>query len=234
MKLTFDHAEVEAPNISTFYFRPERSFSYVAGQYAELTLKHKNADNRGESRRFTLSSSPTDELVSITNKFSDKDGSSFKRALSELKPGDTLLMSEPMGDFVLPKDRTKPLIFVAGGIGITPFRSMIAWLLAEGEKRPIELFYGVRSEAEILSRPMFENAMDKMTILISNPSSAWTGERGYLTAKHIVESNMMGSDSLIYLSGPEAMVTGIQKELIALGVQRQQLVVDLFIGYDTA
>jgi len=87
----------------TFYFRPEQPLSYTAGQFTELTIPHKRPDERGLKRWFTLSSSPTSELLSITTKFNNDKSSSFKKALFGLKPGAELTMAEPMGDFVLPK-----------------------------------------------------------------------------------------------------------------------------------
>ncbi|MET1033532.1 MAG: FAD-dependent oxidoreductase [Candidatus Saccharimonadales bacterium] len=233
-KLTFDHVEAEAPNISTFYFRPEKRFEYTAGQYVELTLKHANPDNRGETRRFTLSSSPTDELLSITNKFTDKDGSTFKDALGKLQSGDSLHISKPMGDFILPSQIQMPIIFVAGGIGITPYRSMVSWMRAMGERRPVDLFYGARNETELLSKTIFEGIIDEIAIMLSSPSADWKGDRGYLTAKHIISSKKMSPETRIYLSGPEGMVASIQKELISAGVPANQLVLDLFVGYDVA
>lgn len=228
MKIFFDHVDVEAPNIWTFYFRPEKTFNYVAGQYVELTLRHEGADNRGERRQFTLSSSPTDELLAVTNKFAPKDGSTYKRALANLKPGDELFVSKPRGSFALPEHPGTPVVFVAGGIGITPFRSMAAWVKATGEKRPIELFYGAKNEKEILFKEVFEDIVDKLTFVLSNPSASWKGERGYLAAERIMESNKIGPEGYVYLSGPEAMVTGIQEGLVARGVLPKQLVVDLW------
>src|ERR1700722_16878985 len=146
MQVFFDHSAPEADNIKTFYFRPEKPVHYTAGQFIELTIPHKNPDKRGIKHWFTLSSPPTDELLSITTKFAGDQSSSFKKALFKLKPGTELRMADPMGDFVLPKLIQTPLIFVAGGIGITPFHSMLSWLAATGEVRPIKLLYAVRVE----------------------------------------------------------------------------------------
>src|SRR5438128_2636442 len=139
MKVVFDHTqETIASSIKSFWFKPTRPVHYTAGQYIELKLPHDKPDNRGERRWFTLSSYPTEPLLSITTKFTDP-GSSFKRALLDMKQGQIINMSDPMGDFVLPKDDTIPLIFVAGGIGVTPVRSMIKWLSDKAEKRDIKL-----------------------------------------------------------------------------------------------
>src|SRR5882724_4223783 len=101
MKVTFDHSQDEAANIRTFFFRPEKPMHYTAGQYTQLHLPHVRPDDRGQKRWFTLSSSPTEELLTITTKFAGDKSSSFKKALSKLQPGTELTMAEAMGDFVL-------------------------------------------------------------------------------------------------------------------------------------
>src|SRR5690349_12906121 len=123
MNVIFDHAEDTADHIKTFWFKPEKPVKYTAGQFTEIYLPHDNADNRGQRRWFTVSSSPTDPMVSITTKFATEHGSTFKQTLAALKPGTPLKLADPMGDFVLPKDPSIPLIFVAGGIGVTPMHS---------------------------------------------------------------------------------------------------------------
>jgi len=223
--------EHEAANILTFYFRPQKPLRYTAGQYIQLTLPHDKIDEHGDKRWFTLSSSPTDKLVSITSKFTDKDGSSFKHALYKLKPGSKLTMSEPLGNFILPERKQTPLVFVAGGIGITPFHSMMSWLSAIGETRPIKLLYGVTNEAEIIFHSTIEHAPHPPKIIVSNPSPTWSGERGYLTAKHILTAHPPSDDTMIYISGPEAMAKSLIASLMLTDVKRGQLVLDFFPGY---
>lgn len=231
MKVTFDHAEDEAANITTFFFKPEKLFRYTAGQFTELHIPDAHHDNRGSKRWFTLSSSPTDELLSITTKFASQSGSTFKNRLRELQPGTVVDMAEAMGDFVLPKLIQTPLVFVAGGIGVTPFHSIFAWLAASGEERPINFIYAVASEDEIIFQSTFEKAGQHATIVVSNPSPAWGGERGRVTAEMITGLKAIGDDSLIYISGPEGMVETLQKDLRAAGVKKSQLVGDFFPGY---
>src|SRR5579864_7110707 len=143
MKATLVRTHKEAANISTYWWRTEKAVDYIAGQYIEMTLPHSQPDERGTKHWFTLSSSPTDApLVSNTTKFAEKS-STFKLALRRLKPGDSVTISEPMGDFVLPKDASIPLVFVAGGIGITPFHSIIKWLHDTKQSRNLTFIYSV-------------------------------------------------------------------------------------------
>lgn len=233
MKVTLSHAKAEAANIRTFYFKPERAVHYTAGQYTELQVPHKHPDDRGDKRWFTLSSSPTDDLLSITTKYAGDDkSSSYKKALFSLQPGVVLEAADPMGDFVLPKLIQTPLVFVAGGIGVTPFHSMLEWLSTTHEERPIKLLYGVRSEDEIVFQETFKKAGIEPTIVVSEPSDAWGGERGVLSAELITSLEKPSDDTLVYVSGPEPMVQALAKDLHAAGLAKNQIVTDEFPNYD--
>ena len=206
---------------------------YTAGQYTELHLPHKNPDDRGIKRWFTLSSSPDSEFLTITTKYAGDDkSSSFKKALFRLKPETELDMADPMGDFVLPKLIQTPLIFVAGGIGITPFHSILGWLANTGEQRPIKLLYGVRNEDEIIFQETFDKAGVQPTIVVGEPSAAWGGERGRITAELILGLEKPSEDTLVYVSGPEPMVQGLAKDLHKAGLDKRQIVSDEFPNYD--
>lgn len=233
MKVTFNHFQDEAQNIRTFYFKPEKSVHYTAGQYTELHIPHKNTDDRGDKRWFTLSSSPTDEFLTITTKYTgDGKSSSFKKTLFSLKPGTELDAADPMGDFVLPKIIQTPLIFVAGGIGVTPFHSIFEWLAATNEERPIKMLYGVRKEDEIVFQDTFNKAGIEPTIIVSEPSDAWGGERGRITAELVLGLEQPTDDTLVYVSGPEPMVQALAKDLHLAGLNKNQIVTDEFPNYD--
>lgn len=231
MKAIFDHSQDEAANIRTFFFKTEKPVHYTAGQYTELTLPHLHPDNRGIKRWFTLSSPPGQDFVTITTKFADKQGSSFKKALRRLKPGTEVDLAEPMGDFVLPKLIQTPLIFVAGGIGLTPFHSICEWLAGTNEIRPIKFLYGVRSEDEIIFEETFQKIGVEPTVVVGEASPAWGGERGQLNAELILGLEQPSDDTLVYLSGPEPMVQALAKDLHKAGVKKSQLVTDEFPNY---
>ncbi len=231
MQITFDHSEDNTPTVITFYFVPEKPVNYTAGQFVELTVPHKHADKRGTKRWFTLSSSPTKAKISITTKFAAKDGSSYKQALRALKPGDNLTISEPMGDFVLPKLVQTPLVFVAGGIGITPFLGIFQWLKDTNEERPIKMLQAVSNEDEIGFVDILDDIKQHATIVVSQPSAAWGGERGHLSAEMILGLEQPTDDTLIYISGPELLVETLTKDLRAAGLKKHQVVGDYFPGY---
>jgi ferredoxin-NADP reductase len=232
MHVVLDHTDQEAANIKTFWFKPESSLDYMAGQYIELMLKHNNTDARGEKRWFTLSSAPGRDLVSITTKYAGDDkSSSFKKALFHLQPGAELTMSQPMGDFVLPKDPKIPLVFVAGGIGLTPFHSIFEWMADHGEHRAIRFIYSVRSEDEIIFQDTFTRAGIHATIVVNEPSDAWGGERGRLSPELIRGLAEPSDTTFIYLSGPEPMIEALETGLQASGIPKRRLITDFFPGY---
>ncbi len=231
MRLRFQHSIPETNNISSFFFKPETEFNYTAGQYVELTLEHKHPDNRGIKRWFTLSSSPNDALLSITTKIDKDKSSSFKTALTKLQPDDELNMTGPMGDFVLPKILQTPLLFVAGGVGITPFHSILSWLSSTKEERPIKVIYAVKDEEEILFLETFHKANQHVSVIVGNPSPSWGGERGTLSANLILGLTSPTPESLIFVSGPEPMVEKLETDLKNNGIKQSQLVLDFFPNY---
>jgi glycine betaine catabolism B len=232
MRVIFDHSEPTAANIRTFWFKPEHAVRFTAGQFTELYLPHDNPDDRGVRRWFTISSSPTDNLVSITTKFATHDGSTFKQTLARLPEGTPLHLADPLGDFVLPKDKSLPLVFVAGGIGVTPMHSMIKYLHDTGEQRDILLIYAVTDSKELAFREQFEAYGVKLIPVVKDPAKGYTGETGSLDADRILQL-AQGDDGrkLFYLSGPEPMVEAFTETLKQRGVDKHRVVTDYFPGY---
>jgi ferredoxin-NADP reductase len=231
MYASLERVEDIARNIKTFWFKPEVRIEYVAGQFTELFLPHDNPDARGQKHWFTISSSPTDNpLFSITTKFADDRSSTFKQTLHNLKPGVRLQFAEPMGDFVLPKDKRIPLLFVVGNIGITPVHSMLKYLSDTGEERLVKLLYNVPTEADIAFRDLFEHYPTmQFHPILTRPSHTWTGETGRVDISRIVRA--ADPHTLIYLSGPEPMVETLNNGLKAAGIPGRRLITDFFHGY---
>lgn len=231
MKVTFDHKLPIAKNIVSFYFRPDKHVRYTAGQFIEMTLPHASPDERGQKRWFTLSSSPSEELLTITTKFPKGQTSTFKQTLQKLKKRQIVQMSDPMGDFVLPKDKTIPLNFIAGGIGITPMHSMIKWLVDTGEKRNISLLYAANTLDEMAFTELFDEYGLDVTVVLSNPPKEWTGETDRLNGSKVLELVPRQKNTLYYISGPEPMVESLVNELTDLGISPKNLVGDYFPNY---
>ncbi len=230
MNATLRRTEKVAENIQTFWFEPDKAVDYLAGQFVEMYLPHKNADARGQKHWFTLSSSPTEEYISITTKYALGRASTFKQQLFALKPGAKVRISEPMGDFVLPKDKSIPLLFVAGGIGITPMRSMVKWLTDSKEQRDVSLIYGVKTPDELAFLDLFKSYGIVPEILASKPNTGWPGRKGHIASGLIMDS-VTHEEQLIYISGPEPMTEKLEADLLATGIEPQRLVLDFFPGY---
>jgi ferredoxin-NADP reductase len=135
-----------------------------------------------------------------------------------------------MGDFILPKEKTIPLVFVAGGIGITPFRSIAQWLLDKDESRNITLLYGAQNGDDLLFIDTLQSAGIQVTAYVSKPSQRWTGKTGQLTGA-VVYNAVTDPKTHIYLSGPEPMVETLTHSVISLGMPKHQVITDYFPGY---
>lgn len=231
MKATFAKRQQLTDTIASFSFKPEREFSFTAGQYINLTLTGHVEHGESAERWFTISSAPHEDYITITTRVGEAAHTAFKRALDKLTVGAQVDISEPMGAFVLPRLLQTPLIFVAGGIGITPFHSILSWLANSKEERNIRMLYSVRTEDDIIFQETFDKANQHVTLVVAEPSAAWGGERGQLTAEMILGIEKPSSDTLIFVSGPEPFVQKVQNDLAALDVSNQQIVVDEFQGY---
>lgn len=216
-----------APSIYDFVFSSNGNLKFLPGQYLEWTLSHKNPDNRGVRRYFTIAASPTEENLRIGVKFYPK-GSSFKNALSKMQHWDQVLASQLVGEFTLPKDPNTKLLFIAGGIGITPFRSMIKYLLEINERRDIILFYSSKTSADFVYKDMFEKAVQRLSIKVIYVTSD-KGERidTGLIQKEAPDYN----DRICYISGPHSMVSAFEKTLKEMGFKSTQIKTDFFPGY---
>jgi ferredoxin-NADP reductase len=230
-----ERIETLTDDISTYWFRPEKPFMFVAGEYTELYLPHADADSHGERRWFSFSSSPTDALFSITTKFGRTDHSSFKKHLQILKPGSRHHFADPMGDFVLPKNKDIPLLFIAAGIGVTPIYSMVRHLGNTHEKRNVSILYAVRIENDLVFADTLQAyAQENYTPIVTEPGSSWQGETGRITAERILKTLGNASDVNIYMSGPEQMIESLRRDLINKGITSHRIVSDNFLGYTTA
>lgn len=227
MKAKLFHTESVTKNITTFSFQTIRPLDYNAGQYVQITLPNPRADNRGTTRWFTLSSSPTEPLISLTTRYSEKSMSTFKQQLFSLPIGKMVEISEPLGDFVLPKDPTIPLVFVAGGIGITPVRSIVKWLSDTKNQRDIHIIYRTHNTTDVA----FYDELKSYNLKIDHIITSKNQTQARLTAKDIITIAKPTSQTLIYVSGPEKMVETLESSLKQAGISPSQLVLDFFHGY---
>jgi len=225
------------PEVYDFIFNRPKNFSFLPGQYMEWTLPHKNIDSRGNRRYFTLASSPTEDEIILGARIGSTK-SSYKNALSNLSKNDRIIASSLAGDFILPKDKEKKLVFVAGGIGITPFRSMIQYFLDMKEKRNIILFYTAKDPQDFAYKEHFDRAKNELGIKViyvitdkEKVPQNWQGRIGRIDSEMIRKELEEYKEYTYFLSGPNTMVKAFEKILKNLGVSHNKIKTDYFPGY---
>jgi glycine betaine catabolism B len=226
-KITLLKKENITPTISNFWFKPEKPLAFSPGQYLEYTLPHKNSDQRGIRRYFTIASSPTEKEILLTSRFSEHS-SSFKNKLKNMNIGDTMISSYLAGDFVLDSDPRTKYLFIAGGVGITPFRSIIKNLIDTKENRDITLVYAARNHEDLAFSDILKEAEQKLGIKIIY---ALADEGKKINEIFIKEKIPDFKDRKIYISGPEGMVYSMDKILKKLRLPRNRIKHDYFPGY---
>ena len=234
MLLTLTSRHREAETFESFSFEPDRPFTFEAGQYLRYTLDHHAPDDRGPSRYFTIASAPAERFVMLATRFSTP-GSSFKQALSRLEVGAVVEATGPSGQFVY-SDRERPAVFIAGGIGITPFRSMLVDLASRPLAASVTLLYA-NSTPDIPFRRLFDDLATRQPCLnvaytVSQPDPAWQGPVGRIDERFIRDHAPLEREPLFYVAGPDAMVDATADTLRAIGVPDDSIKRDYFPGYD--
>jgi glycine betaine catabolism B len=225
-----------APDMYDLVFPLKRNVSFTPGQYMEWTLPHKHADNRGTRRYFTIASSPTEPELRIGVKIY-QPSSTYKQTLLQ-KTSSTMVAGQRSGDFVLPKNTSRKLVFLAGGIGVTPFRSMLKYLIDKHQKRDIIVLYFNRHADEIVYRDVFDQAVRQLGIRVYYPLTDkehappdWQSPLGRLDTTMLQTLVPDATERIFYLSGPPAMVDGFEALLKSNGIISNQIKKDFFPGF---
>ncbi len=224
-------------DIYDFVFEKNSLFNFRPGQYMEWTLPSDHADSRGNRRYFTIASSPTEPDIRLGVKFY-KDGSSYKKKLFALKPGDMVVASQLDGEFVLPKNKKEKLVFIAGGIGATPFRSMMKYLEDTNEKRDIVFLYSNRTFADIAYKDIFDEAAKRIGIRIVYALTEETYvpasneyALGRISDAMIREKIPDFKERIFYISGTGEMVRTMKGMLSVIGIKKRKIITDFFPGF---
>jgi ferredoxin-NADP reductase len=224
MKLNFIKKEQEVAGVYSFYFRPQHELSWTAGQFLQYTFPHQKMDDRGEKRWFTISTAPYEKDIRITTRINNERSSSFKAALMRLSEGEEIEAGAPEGDFVF-GDPMKKYVFFAGGIGITPFRSILAQLDHEGQDFNIDLLYANRDEQLVFG--------DELSHL-EEVHAAFRVHK-FIGDNHVTLDTLKPyidePGTIIYISGPEPMVEDFDKQLKDAGVSEDKIKGDYFPNY---
>jgi ferredoxin-NADP reductase len=225
-----------APDVWDFIFVPDQKLAFEPGQYMEWTLGHYAPDSRGIRRYFTLASSPTEDHLRLGVKFYP-NSSSYKQSMLEMDADTEIVAAQLAGDFTLPKDKKQKIVLIAGGIGITPYRSMIKFLLDWRERRPITLLYSNRTADEIVYKDLFDEAERQIGLKVvynltdkHQIPTFWKGKVGRINARMIREVVPDYQQCIFYISGSNVMVNDVQDVLTSMNVKSSHIKTDYFPG----
>ena len=234
VRLTLTRSTRLTPRTVELAFRADRPVRFRPGQYVELTVPHARPDARGTRRVFSVSSAPSAGELTVALTVPERP-STFKRALAALPVGSRVRATGLAGDFVLPDDAGRPVLLVAGGIGITPFASQLAALVAAGERRDVVLVHAVTDHADLAYADVARAAGARVLVLSPTPDldslpsgAVHLGERR-LSVEGLTEAVPDLAQRDAYVSGPPAMVDGTRSLLRRAGARRVRT--DAFSGY---
>jgi ferredoxin-NADP reductase/Na+-translocating ferredoxin:NAD+ oxidoreductase RnfD subunit len=231
--LTLETKQLVAKDTYEFVFKKPSGFAFKAGQYLEWMLPHSKSDHKGVRRYFTIASSPTESQVRVAMKIINP-ASSYKAALKDLDVAQPVIASQLAGDFTLPIDTEEKLGFIAGGIGVTPFRSHIKYMIDSGKAHDTVMYYCNNICDEIAYADVFAEAQREFGFVLVNViSKEEVGapyEKGYVTAEILKRRTPDYLERTWYISGPPGMVNAYKKLLLDVGVSRSHIKTDFFPG----
>ena len=226
-----------AEGTMAFQFEKPKGFVCKAGQYIDLTLLDSQpGSSTGVTHTFSIASCPSDEEILVTTRMRN---TLFKQALSTLPIGSGARIEGPMGSFSLHNNTARPAVFLAGGIGITPFLSMVSHATAEKLRHPIVLFYANRyleDAAFIDALWKLERANPRFRFVptltrTANNNGGWKGKTGYISSEML--STHIGTlrGPIYYIAGPPTMVAATRRTLSEVGVDEDDIRTEEFAGY---
>jgi ferredoxin-NADP reductase len=226
-----------AEGTMAFWFDIKGSgYTFKPGQHADFTLLNPGeTDEKGNMRTFSFASAPGRGYIMIATRMR---GSAFKNSLKSMPLGTKVKVSEPYGDFILHKDVSRPAVFLAGGIGITPFRSILEWAVTNTPSRRIFLFYSNKSRQDSaflddLEKWSHENPNFKLIATATRSEDpSWPHERGRIDESMLKKH--LGNDigkSVYYAAGPPVMVEALTAILVKMGVDEDSIRKEQFAGY---
>jgi len=226
-----------AEGTTEFTFERPAGFVYQSGQTIDLTLVNPpETDAEGNSRTFSLVSAPHEEVLKIATRMRD---TAFKRTLRDMEPGTELSLEGPFGSFLLHENTARPAVFLSGGIGITPFHSILSDAVERKLTHSLFLFFSNRrpeDTAFLDELQEFEKKNPNFTLVatmteMEKSTKPWEGERGYINADMLARHLPKDASPIYYLAGPQAMVTAMRAMLNESGVSNDDIRFEEFAGY---
>jgi ferredoxin-NADP reductase len=226
-----------AEGTMAFHFEKPAGFQFKPGQFADLTLLNPpETDAEGNIRSFSFASAPEEDDLMFATRMRD---TAFKRVLKTMHLGTEISLEGPSGDFTLHGDSSRPAVLLAGGIGITPFRSMVIHAARSRHAHRLLLFYSNRRPEDAAFLHELEGVADKnknLTFIgtmtgMEKSKHKWTGRTGFIDKQMLSECIPDPKNSIYYIAGPPVMISGIRNELIAVGITENSIRIDEFSGY---
>lgn len=215
-------------------FQLNQKVDFKPGQYIIVTMLRQNLpDRRGQQRIFSIVNDPSDnKIIQIATRITE---SSFKKTLQELPVGTEVELGPIAGVFTLPDDISKPLVLIAGGIGITPFMSMLRHIKKNNLDYQVTLLYSNRNQqsAAFLEelRTLEKGIANFGLIFTMTEDPAWSGESRKIDAQFIKEYFPNANSNSYFVVGPPPMVDAIRKSLNDAGVAEANIKFENFTGY---
>lgn len=227
--------ETVAKGTMAFELEKPEGFDFVAGQFCDMTLVNPSeTDEEGNVRGFSFVTAPGEDHLKVATRMRD---TAFKRVLGNMPIGSTVKLDAPYGDFKLHKTSKTPAVFLIGGIGITPVRSIIAQATHDKLPHSITLLYANKTAADAAFTADFEalaakNSNFKFVPVYADASAAeWAGERGVIDEKMLRKYVPDVASPIYYLSGPAGMVKAMRELLVAAGANEDNIRTEEFSGY---
>ena len=226
-----------AERTMAFQFEKPEGFTFKAGQSIDMTLMNPSeTDREGNGRTFSVASAPDESLLLVATRMRD---TAFKRVLGAMPIGSQVKIERPFGNLVLHNDQARAGVFLAGGIGITPFRSIL--LRAAREQLPHRLFliYANRrpedapflEELHVMQRHNLNYTFVATMTDMGRSHRPWEGETGVINQEMLAKYVKSAVSPIYYLAGPPGMVRAIRTLLNTMGVDSGDIRTEEFAGY---
>jgi ferredoxin-NADP reductase len=231
-----DRKEI-AEGTMAFHFEKPSGWTFNAGQYLDMTLLDPpESDAEGNVRSFSIASAPHEETLMVATRMRD---TAFKRVLKTMPIGTPVRIEGPSGDLILQNDPTRAAVFLAGGIGITPFRSIVHWAAKQKLPQRVFLFYSNRrpeDAAFLADLQSLEKDNSKFELIASmtemeKSHQPWNGETGLIDQEMLGKHLKRAASPIYYIAGPPAMVKGLHEMLNKAGDDDDDIRVEEFAGY---
>jgi ferredoxin-NADP reductase len=226
-----------AEGTMAFQFEKPPGFVFTAGQFMDVTLiSPRETDEEGDTRAFSIASPPHEDSLTITTRMRD---TAFKRNLQSMPVGTSVTIAGPSGDLILHEDSSRPAVILTGGIGITPFRSIVLDAVRRKLPHAVSLFYSNRrpedaaflDELQALERDHPKFRLIATMTEMEKSRRRWVGERGPIDSALLSRYATRGRPPVYYVAGPPKMVKGLHAMLNQVGVADEDIRTEEFDGY---